>query len=806
MNVKCPHCETSYQIDLPENPEDATLQCAKCNQQFSPVASSPQSQSTDKASPEPENQNRESAPESGDSANDQDAVPSPDQATSDEIDQFLGQLVQEEMQQQEATGSEKIPIDDSAGFLDDFLNSDMDLGIAPPTEQTEDSEVPVSQDESQETGQEAPSEEDLPEQEVAGVDETGAEGSVPATGNEETAGDEPDEDEDLDDDALLESIWKEAVEEGAAEAEASPPREELAKETTAEMTEEKEPAPAKTEESFTAPEMPEPAPDSPSPEEKEPVGQTAELSEDDLWAQALDEQDELNEKQAPAETLESVTEAPPAPPVKSTAKNLEPPEDLLGEALAGLDALNGNSETEEETIAVGTEPAEQSAEEDDMWAQAFSEQDELNDEMKAEETPEEKSSAASAAQTAEQTLEPAEQTAGEDDMWAQAFSEADGSGEEQKADSSVEDKVEETVGQPADAVEENAELSEEDLWAQAFAGQEDSTEDVGATETASALVDSDPMEDDGSEELTQDALDAALGETGFEEEAEGEIEEEEHETVGESEGFAMGEDYDDEEEDDFPTEIKKKRNFLSFLPPMKLPETKSGKMIMAGSAAAILLIVGGGYFAMQTLAPTELRETSTPAPQQAKIPDLPVEPEKNESAKPETPEPAPANQPSGGDAASQKTEPASPETEGAIPKPAALGDGLAKRDSPDTESQTPESATTAETQAEPVDPQDKTVSMGAIMPVAFNATDLRVLSFTLELELENGQTAALVRESLPVFEKIMVSTVEQFLGRTFYNDILYVKEKLQKKLMQAMNKSIKGGKVKKVNFKEFEIG
>jgi hypothetical protein len=97
------------------------------------------------------------------------------------------------------------------------------------------------------------------------------------------------------------------------------------------------------------------------------------------------------------------------------------------------------------------------------------------------------------------------------------------------------------------------------------------------------------------------------------------------------------------------------------------------------------------------------------------------------------------------------------------------------------------------------------VTMNTIMPVAYNPTDIRVLSFSLEMQLSNAQSANLVRESLPVYEEIVNQTVEDFLQRKFYNDILYVKEKLQKRLQTAMNKSLKTGRVRKAKFVDYAI-
>ncbi len=63
----------------------------------------------------------------------------------------------------------------------------------------------------------------------------------------------------------------------------------------------------------------------------------------------------------------------------------------------------------------------------------------------------------------------------------------------------------------------------------------------------------------------------------------------------------------------------------------------------------------------------------------------------------------------------------------------------------------------------------------------------------------------MVRETLPAYEQIVNQTVEEFLNRKFYNDILYVKEKLQKRLHTVMNKSLQNGRVRKTKFVDFAI-
>ena len=103
-------------------------------------------------------------------------------------------------------------------------------------------------------------------------------------------------------------------------------------------------------------------------------------------------------------------------------------------------------------------------------------------------------------------------------------------------------------------------------------------------------------------------------------------------------------------------------------------------------------------------------------------------------------------------------------------------------------------------------PPAKVVKLAPIMPVAFDANDIRVLSFTLEITCVNAAGAKVLQNGLPLFEEITVQTVEKFLNRKFYNNILYVKEKLQKRLIVAYNNKIEGdSRVKKIRFKDFLI-
>jgi ribosomal protein L31E len=63
-----------------------------------------------------------------------------------------------------------------------------------------------------------------------------------------------------------------------------------------------------------------------------------------------------------------------------------------------------------------------------------------------------------------------------------------------------------------------------------------------------------------------------------------------------------------------------------------------------------------------------------------------------------------------------------------------------------------------------------------------------------------------MQSALPLFQETTVKTIEKFLAKKFYNDILYVKEKLGKRLQIAYNKKIDSdGRIKKIKFKDFVI-
>ncbi|MED5352858.1 MAG: hypothetical protein VX429_00380, partial [Nitrospinota bacterium] len=219
----------------------------------------------------------------------------------------------------------------------------------------------------------------------------------------------------------------------------------------------------------------------------------------------------------------------------------------------------------------------------------------------------------------------------------------------------------------------------------------------------------------------------------------------------------------------------------------------------------ILLTAGGIYFAIQTFAPSELAEvekTKTEVPEG-------LTPKKEES-KTSAPEKESIDSEKESEPSKDQTkEIQQPDIMGATEEDAKseVAQELKKSDALSESEKNLEvvEENTADLKAA-LTPQAKVVKLATIMPVAFDANDIRVLSFTLEITCDNEAGAKVLQNGLPLFEEITVQTVEKFLNRKFYNDILYVKEKLQKSLKIAYNKKIEGNsRVKKIKFKDFLI-
>ncbi len=533
---------------------------------------------------------------------------------------------------------------------------------------------------------------------------------------------------------------------------------------------------------------------------------------DDLLDQPLEETAEETQSadtETPEPAAESVMEE-----TKSTDTE-DDPEAALAEAFAAENpetdtAVDEESEApaapaaeepeavQEEQAAEDTADEAESQEEmsdEDLWAQAFADQEAAEQaagETQATAEEEMQEVAETDAAAVEETEAAAADTADEaesqeemsdEDLWAQAF--ADQEATEQAADDKEETAQEEAAAaDTTDETENQEEMSDEDLWAQAFADQEateqaaDDKEETAQEEAAAPDTGDEAEETQANEE--QDEADDFDAIVGADDEAEGEKEQDSEWDDAES-GYDQ---YDDDDDDDDIEDIKPRGKRIG---PFTLPATKTGKMILTGSVAAVLLTAGGVYFGLQTLAPPELTEMGKDS---AAVPEG-LTP-KTDAAFTDPGDPAAAGSPSAPDT--------SAETPGAAqPAPPAA----AEPPNPPVADSAPD-VNPALLAA--LAPTDNAVQINTILPVAYNVNDIRVLSFVLEMELSDARSAKVVREALPLFEKITINTVEKLLEKKFFNDVLYVKEKLKKDLRTNFNKTIEGGgRVKKIDFKNFTI-
>ena len=221
----------------------------------------------------------------------------------------------------------------------------------------------------------------------------------------------------------------------------------------------------------------------------------------------------------------------------------------------------------------------------------------------------------------------------------------------------------------------------------------------------------------------------------------------------------MGNEYIKNDADEEPEVTQKKKFGLH-----ALPVTKVSKWIILGSVVTLVLTGGGMYFASKTFTPGEL---SSKPDKNTKI----TETEREIAPKPNLPHLPDdfLNE----DMTSEMTKSAgsSPGSEGTVPSPNATK-----------------------------------LTLSTIMPVVFDAADVRVLSFNLKIETTDQFSAEAIRKATPIYEQIMVATIEGFLRNKSHNDILDINEELQRRLQGNFNQELKGGRrIKKVTFKDFII-
>ena len=224
--------------------------------------------------------------------------------------------------------------------------------------------------------------------------------------------------------------------------------------------------------------------------------------------------------------------------------------------------------------------------------------------------------------------------------------------------------------------------------------------------------------------------------------------------------------------------------------------------MLAGGVLGLLVTAGGAYFTWQTFAPPELTETAKP---EVEVPEgLTPKPDKEQA--PAVPEKEPAKAETKPQESEKPAKPAIP-GETREDKKSDIAQELAESKTLSDSTETIEIVREeSESLRAALSPEAKMVKISTIMPVAFDVNDILILSFTVKITFTDEGSARVMQSALPLFQEITLKTVESFLAKKFYNDILYVKEKLGKRLQTAYNKKIDSdGRVKKIRFEDFVI-
>jgi predicted Zn finger-like uncharacterized protein len=364
------------------------------------------------------------------------------------------------------------------------------------------------------------------------------------------------------------------------------------------------------------------------------------------------------------------------------------------------------------------------------------------------------------------TLPEEEEAFGGDDFWDQVL-------EKDSKESQTEAEQQPVSSAPAQDMAERETLTDEELCKEAFPGEKD-------LEPTPSQNPGEEKEDSASE-ATPLVFGARLKQ------------DEESEDPPDYDEAA----YADFEDEEFEFQRRKRK-----LGPFTIPHGRRGDLVIGGAMVVFLLLAGSVYFTLQTFAPgelTDIQKAETEVPEGLTPREVPLDELVEDLTSPKPEKTPPVDKP-GDKGEATLSDPAkileeSPEEKGILKD---LAESQILKD-------TGKAQTANIDQSALQGLSGHSVTMSTIMPVAYNPTDIRVLSFSVEIQLSNAQSAKAVRESMPVYEEIMNQTVEDFLRRKFYNDILYVKEKLQKRLQTAMNKSLKNGRVRKTKFTEFAI-
>jgi predicted Zn finger-like uncharacterized protein len=381
----------------------------------------------------------------------------------------------------------------------------------------------------------------------------------------------------------------------------------------------------------------------------------------------------------------------------------------------------------------------------------------------------------------------------QDDQWVENPDDPSDQKIDQKDDSNVGEFS--TTSDINESKPNSFEKDEESNWAKAFEeGANQETDDEASTDSELKIDEnpSDNTEDLWSKAFSEEELGRAVHidkETSSEDDQNvyAGIDLEPNKEHGlASDAYSLDYDNEDENFDEFDLRPKKKTGLFS------LPEGKTGSLVLAGIFVGILLIGGSAYFAFQTFAPDGLAEMKKP---DAPIPEgLTPKNNSNEnifSTDDESVEPT----------SSKEVNKPVQEVKTGIAAELAKSKVLEKSEgvSQIDNNRVDKSSFAA------LNPSETQVTISAILPVAYDANDIKILSFTLELDLSNQNAAQRMRETLTVYENILVAGVEGLTSDQFFNDIIYVKEKLRKKFISDFNESLQGGRVSKARFREFLI-
>ena len=140
-------------------------------------------------------------------------------------------------------------------------------------------------------------------------------------------------------------------------------------------------------------------------------------------------------------------------------------------------------------------------------------------------------------------------------------------------------------------------------------------------------------------------------------------------------------------------------------------------------------------------------------------------------------------------------------------KPAEMEKKPAAGEANLTESQQPSQAETqtASTPPAPPVPEERLARLGIILPISFSSEENKVMTMNVKLELENKESADIIKKNPMYYEGILEDSVDQFFRDKFYEDTHFVREKLKEVVIRNINENMKNGRVKKVDIEELKV-